>query len=303
MASDPKSIRILLFGANGQIGYELERSLKSIGSLNTLVRAEADFRDPESLRAVVSDLSPHIMINAAAFTGVDKAEKEPDLAMVVNANAPRVLAEEAEAIGACLVHYSTDYVFDGTSTQPYFENSPANPLSVYGRSKLAGDLAVMKSCRRHLIFRTSWVYGTRGNNFLKTILRAAKERASLRVVVDQTGTPTSAGLIAEATVDVLSVMKSAPDMDDRWGIYHLTAKGKTSWHGFARYAVETALAKGAKLEVSPEDIYPIPTSEYPLQATRPANSTLDTKKIRETFGLRFPSWKSGVDQVLSTLVS
>ena len=253
---------------------------------------------------MVRKFEPDILVNAAAYTAVDKAETEPELAMLVNAQSPGVLAEEAEAVGACLVHYSTDYVFDGDSTEPYVEDSPFNPLSVYGRSKLAGDLAVIKSCRRHLIFRTSWVYGTHGNNFLKTILRVAKERASLRVVVDQAGTPTAAGLVAEATANVLSVMKAVPATDERWGVYHLAAEGKTSWHGFARYVVETAsAAKGTKLKVSPEDIYPIPTSEYPLPAPRPANSTLDTKKIRETFGLRFPGWKSGVDQVLSTLVS
>jgi dTDP-4-dehydrorhamnose reductase len=304
MVSDSKRTRILLFGANGQVGYELVKSLKPLGLLNSVVRAEANFGDPERLRIAVRNFKPDIVVNAAAYTAVDKAEAEPELAFAVNAQAPGVLAEEAEAVDACLVHYSTDYVFDGKSAQPYGEDSPVNPLSVYGCSKLAGDLAVIKACRRHLIFRTSWVFGVHGTNFLKTMLRVAKEQTSMRIVADQIGAPTSAGLIAKSTANVLAVMQTAPATDARWGIYHLTAKGETSWHGFARYVIEMAsVAEGTKLKVSPEDICPISTAGYPLPAARPANSMLDTRKIRETFGLDFPDWRYGVDQVLTALMS
>ena len=303
MARDTEPPRILLLGVNGQVGHELRRTLEPLGIVVALGRSDADFSNPESLRDVVHEVEPSILVNAAAYTSVDKAEAEPDLAMTINAIAPGVLAEEAEALGACFVHYSTDFVFDGGQDRPYSENMETNPLSEYGRSKLAGEIEVVNSCRRHLILRTSWVFGRHGNNFLKTMLRIAAERNSLSIVADQTGSPSSAALIAETTATLLQAMALVPADDKRWGIYHLAAEGKTSWFAYAKYVIEQAQARGLKLRVSGDDISPITTGEYPLPAVRPANSVLGTKKIRETFGLTLPCWKTGVDQVLDYIVS
>ena len=303
MVAEKGPLRILLLGVNGQLGHELRRVLESLGVVIALARTDADFGNPESLRDVVRKVEPDILVNAAAYTAVDKAEAEPDLAMTINAIAPGVLAEEAEALGACLVHYSTDFVFDGRRDHAYSENMQTNPLSAYGRSKLAGEIEVANSCRRHLIFRTSWVYGIHGNNFLKTMLRLAAERDSLSIVADQTGAPTCAAMIAETTAVVLRAMELAPAGDERWGIYNLVAEGKTSWFAYARYVIEQAQIKGFGLRVSAENVLPIRTAEYPLPAVRPANSVLDTEKLRETFGLTLPCWKTGVDQVLNHIVS
>lgn len=295
--------RILLFGASGQLGSELQNDLKSVGSLTALTHGDADFANPEELRAIVRQARPEILVNAAAYTSVDNAETDSDLAMTVNAESPGILAAEAEAMQACFVHYSTDYVFDGRRAQPYVEESPTNPQSSYGRSKLAGELAVMKSCSRHLIIRTSWVFGEHGSNFLKTILRRASENTSLRVVVDQIGTPTAAPMIAESTAKMLSIMASAPASDERWGVYHLTANGATNWHEFATYIVKVAAEHGAAIRVIAEDIHPVSTSEFASAAKRPAYSVLDSTKIRNTFGMSLPDWQDGVDQVLTKLLS
>lgn len=295
--------RILLFGAGGQLGQELTRALGALGPVIALDRTAADFSTPESLRAVVRRVGPAIVANAAAYTAVDRAESEPELAYAVNAEAPRVLAEESEAAGAVFVHYSTDYVFDGQKENPYVEEDAANPLSVYGRSKLDGETAIRRVSRRHLIFRTSWVMGAHGANFLKTILRLAAERDSLRVVADQIGAPTPARLIAETTRDVLGTLRLAPTDDERWGLYHLTSSGETSWHAYARYIVEQGGHLGVPLRASPESVVPIATMDYSSAAPRPANSRLSSAKLRHAFGVTLPDWRRGVDLVLHELHS
>lgn len=302
MGGETDSLRIVLLGANGQVGFELRKTLDSLGSVTALGRSDADLGNPNSLRGVVRQLRPNVLVNAAAYTEVDSAEAEPDLAMTINATAPKVIAEEAELLGACLVHYSTDFVFDGIQDHPYSENMEPNPLSAYGRSKLAGEREIANACRRHIILRTSWVYGSHGKNFLRTILRIAKGRSSLNVIEDQTGAPSSASLIAEKTALIVRAMNSVSASDDRWGIYHLTAGGKTSWFAYAKYIVEKAHEKGLELRLPVENILPILAAEYALPARRPANSVLATRKIRQTFGLTLPCWKTGVDQVLDDLV-
>jgi len=293
---------ILLFGVNGQVGFELRQTLETLSNVVALGREQADFCQPESLRSIVRQYQPTIIVNAAAYTAVDKAESDIDVALAVNASAPRVLAEEAQALGAVLVHYSTDYVFDGQKAAPYTEADTPNPQSVYGRSKLDGEQAVAKACQRHLIFRTCWVVGQHGGNFLKTMLRLAAERDSLRVVADQIGGPTSATLIADITAKVLKAMHGAESNDARWGLYHLAAGGETSWHGYARYVIAQAWTRGFVLKATPEAVTPITTANYPLPAARPANSRLDTTKLRQIFALNLPDWQIGVDQVLSAVI-
>jgi dTDP-4-dehydrorhamnose reductase len=263
---------VLLFGANGQLAFELRDTLASLGDVIALGRDQADFSQPESLRSIVRRHRPKIIVNAAAYTAVDKAESDVDAAHAVNALAPGVLAEEAQALGAVMVHYSTDYVFDGRKAAPYTEADTPNPQSVYGSSKLAGELAVANGCQRHLIFRTSWVVGQHGGNFLKTMLRLAVERDNLRVVADQVGAPTSAALIANITAEVLDAMRGAAPNDARWGLYHLAAGGETSWHGYARHVIAQAWAGGCALKTRPENIAPITTSE-PVNLSRTAVST------------------------------
>lgn len=292
---------LLLFGLSGQVGYELSRSLAGVSGLIALDRAGADLSQPESLRDLVRHYRPKIILNAAAYTAVDKAESEPDLAHAVNATAPRVLAEEAERLGACLVHYFTDYVFDGRKNTPYNESDLPNPLSVYGRSKLRGEEAVAKLCCRYLIFRTSWVLGVHGGNFLKTVLRLAAERETLRVVTDQYGAPTSAALLADVTTKILQSLLRASKDDRRWGLYHVAAAGETSWHAYARYIVQRARDLGIPVRTTPEEVVPVTTAEYPARAARPANSRLSTAKLRAVFGIQLPDWKRDVDRVLHQL--
>jgi dTDP-4-dehydrorhamnose reductase len=232
---------------------------------------------------------------------VDKAESESKLAFTVNAAAPGVLAEEAEVLGACLVHYSTDYVFDGRKPSPYVETDAPNPLSVYGHSKLEGERAV-QACKKHLTFRTSWVIGAHGSNFVRTMLQLAGERDALRVVADQFGAPTSVALLADVTATILSQMAERSPDDARWGLYHLVAGGETSWHGLARHIIARASAMGLSLKTKPEAITPIATADYPLPAMRPANSRLDTSKLRSTFSLALPDWTVGVEDVLDSLI-
>lgn len=306
MASNTERLRILLFGVNGQVGHELQRKLAPLGALIALdVEGDGkncgDFTDPDGLRRTIRSLEPDIIVNAAAYTAVDKAESEVALAMAVNAKAPGILAEEAEALGACLVHYSTDFVFDGQKSQPYNELDEGNPLSEYGQSKLAGDMAIVNACSRHLIFRTSWVFSSHGSNFLKTILRLASEKDSLRVIADQVGVPTVASLVAETTATVLATMATAEPEDARWGLYNIVAKGQTSWHGFASYVVKRASSEGMRLRLSSEAIKAVSTVEYPLPAVRPAYSVLDIRKLIETFDLSLPCWEEGVDRVIDSL--
>lgn len=294
---------ILLFGANGQVGRALRDGLSRFGDVTACNRAQADFGDPDSLRAIVKAAKPNIIINAAAYTAVDRAESEPEAVQRINADAPKILAQEAETLGAILVHYSTDYVFDGKSAEPYRETDAPAPLSVYGRTKLAGEQNVGAHCRRHLIFRTSWVMSPHGQNFLKTVLRLAQERTSLKIVNDQFGTPTSAALIAKMTLHALTLMRSMPAADARWGLYHLTADGDTSRHSYARCIVEKAHALGMKVMTKSGAIHPITSAEYPQPAQRPANSRLDTSKIRSFLSFDIPHWTDCVDDTLRQVIA
>ncbi len=276
--------RILLTGKNGQVGWELQRSLAGMGEVIALGRDELDLTRPETLREVIRHTRPDLIVNAAAYTAVDKAESEPQLAMAVNSVAPRVMAEEAVRLGAGLVHYSTDYVFDGTKPAAYTEDDIPNPCSVYGRSKLEGERGIRESGVQHLILRTSWVYGTRGNNFLLTMLRLAGEREELRIVHDQTGAPTWSRMIAAATVQILQ----GNPFEQANGVYHLTAAGQTSWFGFTQAIMETL-----RPQPTPR-LIPITTAEYPTPAKRPCNSVLSNKKLYDTFGIVLPDWASSL---------
>ncbi|MES2205621.1 MAG: dTDP-4-dehydrorhamnose reductase [Pseudomonadota bacterium] len=296
------SKRILLLGANGQVGNAIQSACKNYGiGLMALGRDNADLSQPESLRKVVRESKPDIIINAAAYTAVDKAEIEVDQAKKINADAPKVLAEEAEALGALIVHYSTDYVFDGRSEIPYLESDQPNPLSVYGCTKYEGEKNIKALCSRHLIFRTSWVFHEQGMNFLKTILRLSEERESLHIVSDQHGAPTPAKLIAEITFEMIALLSNAVSDDARWGTYHLTSSGETTWYGYAKYIVGLASQLGFRLKTNIDTIIPIKTSEYPLPAVRPTNSRLNTKKVSELLSLKLPAWEDGVEHVLNQL--
>ena len=289
---------ILLLGANGQVGFELQRVLPRLGPVAAYDVPAIDFSRPESLRALVRSVAPDIIVNAAAYTAVDRAESDAETAFAVNAAAPGILAEEAQALGARLVHYSTDYVFDGTKSGFYVETDPTAPLSVYGRTKCEGERLV-QACDRHLIFRTSWVVGVHGANFIKTMLRLAGDRESLRVVADQHGAPTSAALLAEMTAAVLSQTRGD---DSRWGLYHLVPSGVTSWHGLARHVIERAHSLGVPLKVTADDITAITTAEYPTPAHRPANSRLGTEKLRNAFALTLPDWMACTDEVVDGII-
>src|SRR5471032_1299084 len=292
--------KILITGKNGQVGFELQRSLSVLGEIVAVDVADCDLSNPEAIRELVREVQPDIIVHPAAYTAVDKAESETDLAQTINATAPGVLAEEAARLGALIVHYSTDYVFDGTKASVYTENDAPNPQSVYGKTKLAGEAAVAAANPQHVILRTSWVFGAHGANFLKTMLRLAKERDALKIVADQFGAPTSAALLADVTAQVVAQYLRAPDRAAfPFGLYHLVSQGETSWHGYAHYVVEAARRYGWQLNV--RDIAPIPTSAYPLPAPRPANSRLSTAKLQQAFGLTLPTWQAQVEQVLTLL--
>lgn len=296
--------RILLLGRDGQLGWELQRSLAPLGKLIALSRAQADLEKPATLRDTIRSNAPDLIVNAAAYTAVDKAESEPDLALLVNGHAVQVLAEEAGKLGALLVHYSTDYVFDGSKSGPYTEDDAPNPLGVYGRTKLDGERAIRASGCRHLIFRTSWVYAARGGNFVKTILRLAGERDELRVVADQIGAPTSAELLADVTALCAGFITHFPErFAGVAGTYNLVASGETSWHNYAQFVVENAARLGRPLKLAPEAIRQIATSEYPLPAARPLNSRLATDKLKRVFGIELPHWKIHLERVIDELVS
>ncbi len=300
------NMNILLLGANGQLGHQLSTELLALGPVKALTRAQADMSDPVHLRKALENTAalfvPDVIVNAAAYTAVDKAETDTTQAMVVNAHSVGVLAEFAQSVGACLVHYSTDYVFDGSGTQPWAEDDAVAPMSVYGQTKYLGEQAIAKACQKHVVLRTSWVVGAHGGNFLKTMLRLAKERESLRVVADQVGVPTSTQLLADTTLALLRAMQGATADDARWGVYHLAPAGETTWHGYAQHVVVGALARGAKLKAGVNNVHPISTAEYPLPAPRPLNSRLNTEKIQRTFGLSLPSWQQGVDAILDELI-
>jgi dTDP-4-dehydrorhamnose reductase len=299
------NIKILLIGGNGQVGHALKYALQALGEIVACTRADLDLSVASQalITALVERERPDMVVNATAYTAVDRAETETELAHTMNAVVPGLLAKAAQAVGACMVHYSTDYVYAGTKQSPYVETDETRPLSAYGRSKLAGERAVAQACPRHLIFRTSWVVGAHGGNFLKTMLKLAQERDAIRVVSDQVGAPTSAVLIAETTTQILSQMAEQPADDPRWGTYHLTAGGATNWHAYASYVIAQARAAGWPIKVADEAIAAIRTEDYPVAATRPMNSCLDTSKVRSTFGVSLPDWRVGVDGVLTVLKS
>ena len=299
---------ILLLGANGQVGHALQTSLNSLGKVVACTRAQLDFdQTPEqfgrALGALMQQHQPTVVVNASAYTAVDRAQTEPELAQRINALAPGLIAQAAQAAGACVVHYSTDYVFKGDQLTPYVETDATAPQSVYGQSKLAGEQAVASGCVRHLIFRTSWVVSAHGGNFLKTMLKLAQERDALSVVSDQVGAPTSAALLASITTQVLQTLLAQPGLDPRWGLYHLTASGHTNWHAYACYVIAQARRAGWPIKVQDEAIKPIATKDYPVAAARPLNSRLDTGKLCQAFGLTLPDWRVGVDEVLRKLKS
>ena len=296
-------MKILLIGKNGQVGWELQRSLLPLGEVVAFDHPEIDLGKPESLPAIVRRLKPKVIVNAAAYTAVDKAESEQDVANRVNGDSVGVLAREAAAIGAWMVHYSTDYVFDGTGTRPWTEADSTNPVNAYGRSKLLGEQQLAASGCRHLLFRTSWVYASRGHNFVRTILKLAAERESLRVIADQFGVPTPAELLADVTALAVRQAGSAGEAGDACsGINHLAPRGETTWHGIAVAAVEAALAVGAALKCTPDRIAAIPTAEYPLPAPRPVNSRLSVDRIEGAFGIRCPDWRAHLTRTVTELL-
>ncbi|WP_027801968.1 dTDP-4-dehydrorhamnose reductase [Paraburkholderia dilworthii] len=294
-----KPATILLTGVNGQVGFELARSLQGLGRVVALDRGRLDLGNLDQVRSVVREVKPTLIVNPAAHTAVDKAESDLDLAMRLNAEAPTVLAEEARRLDAALVHYSTDYVFDGTKIGAYIEDDAVNPQNVYGKSKLAGEQAIAASGCAHLIFRTSWVYGTRGKNFLLTMLRLGAERDELSVVADQVGAPTWSNTIATLTSNVLS-QSVVGDPDDWWkrnsGVYHLTASGETSWHGFAQAIFDNSTS------AKKPTVKPIPAASYPTPAARPANSRMSNDKLYATFGVKAPEWEDALRLCLDSLV-
>jgi dTDP-4-dehydrorhamnose reductase len=302
-------MKILLLGKNGQVGWELQRSLAVLGEVVALDRRGAgslcgDLSDLAGLAQTVRSVQPQVIVNAAAHTAVDKAESEAELARTLNALAPGVLAREAAQLGAWLVHYSTDYVFDGSGSTPWKETDAVAPLSVYGRTKLEGEQAIAASGCRHLILRTSWVYGARGGNFARTMLRLAAEREQLNVINDQIGAPTGADLLADVTAHALRHVLPPMRRNDLTpsGIYHVAAAGETSWHGYARFVVQQARQAGRTLKAGPEQVLPISTADYPTPAKRPHNSRLNCKLFQNTFGLKLPHWENGVAGLLDEIL-
>jgi dTDP-4-dehydrorhamnose reductase len=296
-------MKILLLGKNGQVGWELQRSLAPLGDLIALDRHSVDglcgdLSDLDALRTTIRQVKPDVIVNAAAYTAVDRAESETELADCVNSHASQVLAEETAVLGAWLIHYSTDYVFNGQGSSPWQESDAVAPLNHYGASKLSGEQAIVASGCKHLIFRTSWVYGSRGNNFAKTMLRMAKDRETLSIIDDQIGAPTGADLIADVTALAIQQVVQCPELA---GIYHLAAGGEVSWYGYARYVIEFARANGEQLAVNV--INPIETAAYPTPACRPLNSRLNTQKLRNNFTLHLPGWQSGVTRMLREVLN
>ena len=293
-------MKILLFGKSGQVGWELQRSLAPLGDLVALSSPSpglcGDLRNAAGIADTIRETSPDVIVNAAAHTAVDKAESEPELAEALNSRGLEILAKAALGCGALLVHYSTDYVFDGCGSEPRTESDATGPLSVYGSTKLAGEAVIVASGCKHLIFRTSWVYATRGNNFAKTMLKLAQEREQLKVIDDQIGAPTGADLLADVTAHAI---RQAQQQEDLAGIYHLVAAGETSWHAYAKYVIETARDAGVAIKVDPEAIHAVPSSEFPTAARRPMNSRLDTTKFTHRFGLNLPHWQVGVKRMLT----
>lgn len=293
-------MKILLLGKNGQVGWELRRSLAPLGEVIAMGRSEdglcGDLSNTAGVVETVRAVRPDVIVNAAAYTVVDKAESEPELAETINAGTPGAVAREAAAVGALLVHYSTDYVFDGSGDRPWSEDDPTGPLNVYGRTKLAGEEAIRQSGCRHWIFRTSWVHASRGKNFAKTILRLAREREVLTVVADQIGAPTGADLLADVTSLAIRTRDTLPS-----GVFHLAAGGETSWHGYAEFLCDVARRAGVELRV--REIQPVPGSSFSTPAPRPMNSRFNTSKLRNSFGLMLPDWRQGVERMLAEILA
>jgi dTDP-4-dehydrorhamnose reductase len=296
-------MNILLFGKGGQVGWELQRSLAVLGHVTALDHDSTDhcgdFANPEGIAATVRALKPDVIVNAAAHTAVDKAESEPELARLLNATTPGVLAREAAALGAWLVHYSTDYVFDGSGTRPWVETDTPAPLSVYGRTKLEGEQLIQQSGAKHLILRTSWVYAARGGNFAKTMLRLAQERERLTVIDDQWGAPTGAELLADVTAHAIRHLQQRPQDA---GLYHLVAGGEVTWNGYAKFVINHASKAQSAIKIIANEIVPVPTSAFPTPAVRPHNSRLNTSKLQTTFGLTLPHWQTGVERMLTEIL-
>ena len=297
------SFKILLLGKNGQVGWELQRSLAPLGEVVALDVKSADYcgdlTNLEGLVQTIRAIAPDVIVNAAAHTAVDKAESEPNLARTINALAPAVLANEAKRIGAWLVHYSTDYVFDGSGKMPRLEASATAPLSVYGATKLEGENAIVASACKHLIFRTSWVYAARGGNFAKTMLKLAQERDALKIIDDQIGAPTGADLLADVTAHAIRKALINTEVN---GLYHLVASGETSWYGYANFVIEYARQAGVEIKVTADAIQAVPTSAFPTPAKRPLNSRLNNQKLQSTFDLTLPHWQSGVTRLLAEIL-
>lgn len=289
-------MKILLVGKNGQVGSELQTSLASLGNLTAWDRQDLDLSNADSIREKIRKLQPDVIVNAAAYTAVDKAETEPDLALQVNGVAPGIMAEEAKRLNAMLVHYSTDYVFDGTKSTPYTEMDAPNPVNEYGRSKLAGEQAISAAASRFLIFRTSWVYDAHGRNFLNTIKRLGSERHELTIVNDQLGAPTWSREIARATARIIALYLAHPDQKQISGIYHLTAHGQTSWFGFAQAAAKYGLFDHLD---NPPALRAIPSAEFPTPAQRPMYSVLSNAKLLEQFGVQLPDWDVSLRECLA----
>ena len=293
-------MKILLLGKNGQLGWELQRSLAPLGELIALDRHSQELcgnmADLQGLAATVQTLRPDLIVNAAAYTAVDKAESEPELARTINALAPGVLAQEARKLGAWLLHYSTDYVFDGSGTQPWLETDTPAPLSVYGQTKLEGERLIQAACVKHLILRTSWVYAARGGNFAKTMLRLAQERERLSVIDDQWGAPTGAELLADVSAHAIRQVLTHPQ---HAGLYHLAASGETTWNSYAKHVLAHAARAQTAIKLIVKEVAAVPTSAFPTPARRPLNSRLDTGKLQATFGLYLPRWQQGVDRMLA----
>lgn len=297
-------MKILILGANGQVGWELTRELAGLGEITAWDRRACDLEDSERLSAGLRSRAPDCIVNAAAYTAVDRAESEAARARRINRDAVRTLAVYAADAEACLVHYSTDYVFDGLRDGPYLEDDAPNPLNVYGRTKLAGENAIRESGCRHFLFRTSWVYAGRGHNFPRTILKLASERDQIRVVDDQHGAPSGARLIARVTRVALETWQNpALGGDTRLGTYHLAAGGETTWYGYARFVVGEALRLGYPLRAGVNDIVPIPSREFPQPARRPLNSRLDTSRLRSWLGNVLPAWEAGVAETVGEIVA
>jgi dTDP-4-dehydrorhamnose reductase len=299
-----KPLRILLFGKNGQVGWELQRSLAPLGKIIALDSRDTaycgDLANLEGIRHTVRDTRPDVIVNAAAYTAVDRAESEPERVHLINAQAPEVLARAARQVGALLVHYSSDHVFDGSREQPWQETDPTVPLNVYGQSKLAGEQAIVAAGDSHLILRTGWIHSARGANFVTTILRQARRQERVSAIDDQTGAPTGADLLADVTAHAI---RSVMENPGRAGLYHVMASGSTSWHGFARFIVDHALKAGMPLKTAANRVEPVATGVFHALARRPPNSRLNTLKLQQTFGLALPDWNAGVTRLLDEIIA